>query len=392
MITKRQTSTTSLHRIIPNKITEPKRDRSYELYRNRRTTSQANNFISNVYNDMSISGSNIFQIKISDCKEEELDIRVNRVNTKIFESKIATPYRIINFSTMNNYRESSNIDLRDSQFKKNCSGLTILKKQVDLCNILVSTQIVAVFRAKLINWMIEVIKNYPEKCTDYTLYRAIIILDLYLKRNKEKSVDKQSIHLIGITCMYIATKYEDIYPIRLHDFVHIIGYSKYTKDQILQTEYSILRTLSFLISFPAYGEFVDFFTGNVISKFFNRMTLDKINYLCHYVVLLNLHKSNYGDYKIDNFVVSCVIFVLRFVELSVNVNSWNHVKHDEIANVNGAINELLTVVPVAKTEIDRLLIFIRSNIDFFDKECSGLGNLKKYFDRYPLKLINKVFN
>lgn len=390
MLYKRQTSSTNLNRIPSNKVLELPRDRSYEIYRRKRTATQDSNFISNVYNDMSVSRSNAFQIKISNCKEEEPDIRINRVNTKIFDSRVITPNRIVNCSMNGSSKTKRKLDSRDLQFKRNTSEISIFKKQVDLSNILTSTHIVAAVRAKLINWMIEVIKNYPERCTDYTLYRSIIILDMYLKHNKGKPVDKESIHLIGITCMYISTKYEDIYPISLNDFVHVIGYSKYPKEHIIQAEYNILRTLSFLISFPSYGEFIDYYTGTIVSKYFNEISVDKINFLTHYVVLLNLHSPEYGEAKMDVFILSCLVFVLRYCEISPNVNNWNHMQHDEISNSRSSINDLLRIVNITMTEVDKWIVVIRANVDFFDTQCPGLQNLKKYFNRYPLKIIEKI--
>jgi len=389
MITRRQTSTTNLNHYVSTKVIQPTRDHSYDYYKDRRNVSQSQNFASNIYNQCSISGSNIFNIKISDCKEDELEIRVNRVNTKIFDSRVITPNRIVNSSIFSSNRSTQKVDSRNTQFNRNYLDVSIFKKQVDLSNILASSHIVSGVRAKLLNWMIEVIKNFPEKSSDYTLYRSVIILDMYLKHNRERPVDKSSIHLVGITCMYIASKYEDIYPITLNDFVHIIGYSKYSKEQIIQMEYNILKALSFLISFPAYGEFVDYYTHKVLSKYFDDINVDKINYLIHYTLLLNLHSADYGEVKMDLYVLSCVIFVLKYCEISPNINSWNHMRHEEFDKIECSINDLFSILELDITEVDRIMVKIRSNIEYFDRQYPGMENLRKYFNRYPLKIINK---
>lgn len=51
---------------------------------------------------------------------------------------------------------------------------------------------------------------------------------------------KQNLQLIGLTALFIASKYEELYPQEISDFEYISD-NTYSKKQILQTEQKICR-------------------------------------------------------------------------------------------------------------------------------------------------------
>ncbi len=59
-----------------------------------------------------------------------------------------------------------------------------------------------------------------------------------------------------MTALLIASKYEEIYPPELKDFVFITD-KAYTKEDVLQMEYQILNILSFDITFPTTHRFIE---------------------------------------------------------------------------------------------------------------------------------------
>lgn len=67
------------------------------------------------------------------------------------------------------------------------------------------------------------------------------MLDRYLSH---KDIKLKNLRLLGIACMFIASKYEEIYAPELRDFVWIFQ-NMFTGDQILEMEYDILKTLDF---------------------------------------------------------------------------------------------------------------------------------------------------
>ena len=48
-------------------------------------------------------------------------------------------------------------------------------------------------------------------------------------------MNKEQLQLVGVTCMFIASKYEEMYAPEISDFVYITD-NTYTKHQILEME------------------------------------------------------------------------------------------------------------------------------------------------------------
>ena len=64
----------------------------------------------------------------------------------------------------------------------------------------------------MVDWMIEVLTNF--KCDDQTFFVAINLLDRYFKASPTELL-VNDLHLLGVTAMFIASKYEDILPLKM---------------------------------------------------------------------------------------------------------------------------------------------------------------------------------
>lgn len=87
----------------------------------------------------------------------------------------------------------------------------------------------------MVDWMIEVFGNYPQTTTPQTYFRAVGLLDAFLKKTNMYYQDSD-VHLMGISCMFIATKLEDIYHIPLQDFVTRVGHTKFNATKLKAME------------------------------------------------------------------------------------------------------------------------------------------------------------
>ena len=78
-------------------------------------------------------------------------------------------------------------------------------------------------RAILVDWLIEVHSKF--KLQKETLFLTINIIDRFLEKT---IVSKSRLQLVGVTALLIASKYEEIYPPEVKDFVYITdrAYSK----------------------------------------------------------------------------------------------------------------------------------------------------------------------
>ena len=71
-------------------------------------------------------------------------------------------------------------------------------------------------RAFLLEWMIDVHRKF--RLIPEVLFVALHILDSYLSRQK---IQKNQLHLLGVTTLVLAAKYEEIYPPSIKDFLEI---------------------------------------------------------------------------------------------------------------------------------------------------------------------------
>ena len=99
-------------------------------------------------------------------------------------------------------------------------------------------------RDVLVDWLVEVHQSFnllPE-----TLYLTINIIDRFLST---KVVQLDKVQLVGITAMFIASKYEEVMSPHVSNFSYIAR-NDYTDAQILSAERYILAALNYDLSYP----------------------------------------------------------------------------------------------------------------------------------------------
>mmetsp|Transcript_35895 Transcript_35895/g.83731 ORF Transcript_35895/g.83731 Transcript_35895/m.83731 type:complete len:337 (-) Transcript_35895:178-1188(-) len=105
-------------------------------------------------------------------------------------------------------------------------------------------------RAILVDWLVEIHSKF--KLIPETLYLCVNLIDRFLRDNL---VVRQSLQLVGVTCLLIASKYEEIYPPELDDLVYICD-EAYTKKEIIGMEETILKALQYRITIPSAHAFL----------------------------------------------------------------------------------------------------------------------------------------
>ena len=99
-------------------------------------------------------------------------------------------------------------------------------------------------RGILVDWLIEVHTRFhllPE-----TLFLAVNIIDRFLS---EKVVQLDRLQLVGITAMFIASKYEEVLSPHIANFRHVAD-DGFSESEILSAERFILSTLNYDLSYP----------------------------------------------------------------------------------------------------------------------------------------------
>jgi hypothetical protein len=94
-------------------------------------------------------------------------------------------------------------------------------------------------RQILVDWLVEVHQSF--KLKDETLFLAFQYLEEY---QSIVPITKEQYQLVGITCLWIASKYEEIYPPRMREFVDVTACT-YTRSQLMAMEGKIIEALRF---------------------------------------------------------------------------------------------------------------------------------------------------
>ncbi|XP_061896039.1 cyclin-A2 [Entelurus aequoreus] len=116
-----------------------------------------------------------------------------------------------------------------------------MKKQPDITSSM---------RAILVDWLVEVGEEY--KLQNETLYLAVNYIDRFLS---SMSVLRGKLQLVGTAAMLLASKFEEIYPPEVSEFVYITD-DTYTKKQVLRMEQLVLKVLSFDLAAPTINQFL----------------------------------------------------------------------------------------------------------------------------------------
>ncbi|NWW50526.1 CCNA2 protein, partial [Pedionomus torquatus] len=141
-----------------------------------------------------------------------------------------------------------------------------MKKQPDITNSM---------RAILVDWLVEVGEEY--KLQNETLHLAVNYIDRFLS---SMSVLRGKLQLVGTAAMLLASKFEEIYPPEVAEFVYITD-DTYTKKQVLRMEHLILKVLSFDLAAPTINQFLT-------QYFLHQQTNAKVESLSMYLGELSL--------------------------------------------------------------------------------------------------------
>lgn len=99
-------------------------------------------------------------------------------------------------------------------------------------------------RGILVDWLLEVHTRF--RLLPETLFLAVNIIDRFLSC---KVVQLDRLQLVGVTAMFIASKYEEVLSPHVQNFVHVAD-DGFKDTEILSAERFVLTTLDYDLSYP----------------------------------------------------------------------------------------------------------------------------------------------
>ncbi|KAJ0009774.1 hypothetical protein Pint_33743 [Pistacia integerrima] len=204
-----------------------------------------------------------------------------------------------------------------SSIYENLRSLEMEDKRRPLANYMekVQTDISLNMREILVDWLVEVAEEY--KLVSDTLYVAVAYVDRFLSF---QALTRNKLQLLGVCCMLIASKYEEIIPPRVEDFCYVTD-NTYTKEEVVEMEEGVLKFLNFEVSTPTIKNFLRVFTG-VTQQNCKKPDL-QFEFLGCYLAELSLLDYSCLRY-LPSLIAASAIFLSRFT-IQPEIHPWNMV-------------------------------------------------------------------
>jgi cyclin B len=198
-----------------------------------------NNYINNISNEQKITNNSVINNEIN---FEYINV-INNAKEIKNPPLISITYKEFNstllpFEYLNDIWESF-IDkekFNDYSFKDIISTQTDIKETM---------------RCILIDWIISLQNQVFMKKN--TLFLTINLIDRYLSK---KSIHRTKFQLLGVTSLFIACKYEEIYSKNINQFVELTARA-FDKNEILEMEKTIIDLVDFNLDLPLSDDFFD---------------------------------------------------------------------------------------------------------------------------------------
>jgi len=177
--------------------------------------------------------------------------------------------------------DAENTQLVSEYVKDIYSYLIQLERRFRISPTFLEQKIVtAKMRSVLIDWLIQVHLKFH--LLQETLYLCVQIIDAFLQ---VQDIPKMQLQLVGVTAMFVASKYEEMYVPAIEDFVYMTD-NTYTKGEIRQMEINILKTLDFMFGKPLPLHFLRRFSKagqadpkqHTLAKYFMELSLHDVEF------------------------------------------------------------------------------------------------------------------
>ncbi|XP_004290902.1 PREDICTED: cyclin-A1-1 [Fragaria vesca subsp. vesca] len=168
-------------------------------------------------------------------------------------------------------------------------------------------------RAILVDWLVEVAEEY--RLVPDTLYLTVNYIDRYLTGNP---MNRQRLQLLGVACMMIASKYEEICAPQVEEFCYITD-NTYFKEEVLEMESSVLNYLKFEMTAATTKCFLRRFVR--AAQGVNELPSMQLECLANYLAELSLLDYSMLSYA-PSLVAASAIFLANYITLP-SKRPWN---------------------------------------------------------------------
>ncbi|ANM70898.1 cyclin a2;1 [Arabidopsis thaliana] len=236
--------------------------------------------------------------KLVDCAEEDRSDVTDCVQIVDIDSGVQDPQ----FCSLYAASIYDSINVAELEQRPSTSYMVQVQRDID-----------PTMRGILIDWLVEVSEEY--KLVSDTLYLTVNLIDRFMSHNY---IEKQKLQLLGITCMLIASKYEEISAPRLEEFCFITD-NTYTRLEVLSMEIKVLNSLHFRLSVPTTKTFLRRFIRAAQAS--DKVPLIEMEYLANYFAELTLTEYTFLRF-LPSLIAASAVFLARWT-LDQSNHPWN---------------------------------------------------------------------
>ncbi|CAH8355919.1 unnamed protein product [Eruca vesicaria subsp. sativa] len=168
-------------------------------------------------------------------------------------------------------------------------------------------------RGILVDWIVEVSEEYT--LVPDTLYLTVYLIDWFLHGNY---MERQRLQLLGVTCMLIASKYEEINAPRIEELCNITD-NTYTRDQVVEMESQVLKHFSFQIYTATSKTFLRRFLRAAQAS--HLMPSVEMEYMANYLTELTLIEYEFLKY-LPSVIAASAVFLAKWT-MNQSSHPWN---------------------------------------------------------------------
>jgi len=191
----------------------------------------------------------------------------------------------------------------------------------------------AQMRAILIDWLVEVAEEY--RLVPETLHLAVNYIDRFLSY---VPVARSKLQLVGVTCMLIASKYEEIHPPAVDEFVYISD-NTYKREEIMSMEAMILNRLNFELSIATAKGFLNRFMKAAKAGECDATT----EALCQYLCELTLQEYSFLKYRPSQIAAAAFRLALHTMRLPSWTPLLEQISGFSASQLSGCVTEMHAV-------------------------------------------------
>ncbi|XP_021758099.1 cyclin-A2-2-like isoform X1 [Chenopodium quinoa] len=170
-------------------------------------------------------------------------------------------------------------------------------------------------RGILVDWLVEVSVSEEYKLVPDTLYLTVNLIDRYLSGIY---IEKQKLQLLGVTCMLIASKYEEMNAPQVEEFCYITA-NTYAREEVLNMERKVLNFLCFQLSVPTIKTFLRRYIHAAQATYKDRLA--DLEYLANYLAELTLVEYSFLRF-LPSLIAASAVFLARWT-LDQSDHPWN---------------------------------------------------------------------